>query len=203
MKKIKVIGITGQTGAGKTTACETIRQMGYPVIDADKIAREVVSEGQQCLADLALEFSIIILNADGTLNRPKLASMVFNNPEKLIRLNQITFPYITHEITERIAALEQEGSHKLVVLDAPTLFESGCSKLCDAVISIIAPETTRLNRIVIRDRLTDDQARARVTAQQPDSYYISRSSFVIVNDKSPEELKERVIKIFTSIGSIL
>lgn len=203
MREIKVIGITGQTGGGKSTACNVVRDMGYPVIDADKISRDVVSEGQQCLADLALEFSITILNVDGTLNRQKLASIVFSSPEKLLRLNQIIFPYITEEICAQIQKLEDEGKHKLVVLDAPTLFESGCNKICDAVISVIAPQNVRLNRIVIRDRLTDEQARARISAQQEDQYYISRSNFVIVNDQGKDYLCERVKKIFQSISSII
>lgn len=194
MRQICVIGLTGQTGAGKSSVSKIIRSQGIVVIDCDKISREVVASEKGCLADLALEFSILILNMDGSLNRKKLAEIVFGNPKKLERLNALIFPYIRSYLNDRLTQLEAQGE-RLVVLDAPTLFESGIDADCDSVISVIAPEALRLNRIVVRDHLTDEEARRRIAAQHNDAYYTSRSQIVIVNDKDLQELHVKTLEL--------
>ena len=105
MKGIHVVGLTGQTGAGKSTVSSLFRARGIKVIDCDQVSRDVVSGEKSCLADLALEFSIAILNMDGTLNRKKLASIVFGNPQKLSKLNELIFPHIRAEINRRVKEL--------------------------------------------------------------------------------------------------
>ncbi len=194
MRQICMIGLTGQTGAGKSSVSKIIRSQGIPVIDCDQVSREVVANEKGCLADLALEFSILILNMDGTLNRKKLAEMVFGDPKKLERLNALIFPYIRSYVNDRLTALEAQGE-RLVVLDAPTLFESGIDADCDSVISVIAPEAQRLNRIVVRDHLTDEEARRRIAAQHNDAYYTARSQIVIVNDKDLQELHVKTLEL--------
>lgn len=194
MKRICVIGLTGQTGAGKSSVSKIIRSQGIAVIDCDEVAHEVVAGEKCCLADLALEFSIAILNIDGTLNRKKLAEIVFGTPKKLERLNTLIFPYIRSYLKDKIQQLEAQGE-RIVVLDAPTLFESGIDKDCDSVISVIAPEAQRLNRIVVRDHLTDEEARRRIAAQHDDAYYTSRSQIVIVNDKDEQELHVKTLEL--------
>ena len=195
LRTMKVIGLTGQTGAGKTSVSEVIRSRGIPVIDADQVSRDVVAKQKECVADLALAFSITILNADGTLNRKRLASIVFCDPAQLRRLNTIIFPYIVREVNERVEALRKTGRHEMAVLDAPTLFESGCDSICDKVVSVIANETERLNRIVIRDRLTDEEARNRIASQQPDDFYVSRSQYVIENNGRADEIRLKTIEL--------
>lgn len=194
MRQICVIGLTGQTGAGKSSVSKIIRSQGITVIDCDAVSREVVANEKCCLADLALEFSILILNMDGTLNRKKLAEIVFGDPKKLERLNALIFPYIRSYLNERLSALEAQGE-RLVVLDAPTLFESGIDADCDSVISVIAPEALRLNRIVVRDHLTDEEARRRIAAQHNDVYYTARSQIVIVNDKDQQDLHVKTLEL--------
>ena len=194
MRQIYVIGLTGQTGAGKSSVSKIIRSQGISVIDCDVLAREVVANEKGCLADLALEFSILILNMDGTLNRKKLAELVFGDLKKLERLNALIFPYIRDYLKERVEQLEAQGE-QLVVLDAPTLFESGIDADCDSVISVIAPEAQRLNRIVVRDHLTDEEARRRISAQHNDAFYTSRSQIVIVNDKDLQELHVKTLEL--------
>ena len=198
MSNIKVIGLTGQTGAGKSTVSRIIVSQGIDVIDCDAVCHEVLAGEQNCLADLALEISIGILNADGTLNRRKLANIVFNDRLKLNRLNSIIFPYILNKLRVRIDELDKQGK-RLVLLDAPTLFESGADSMCDVVISVIARESQRLNRIVIRDHLTDDEARSRIASQHPDSYYTSRSDWVIKNDGNEGELRMQVLEIMEGL----
>ena len=198
MRNIKVVGLTGQTGAGKSTVCKIIVSQGIRVIDCDAVCRQVVDEEQGCLADIALEFSIGVLNADGTLNRRKLGSIVFNDRQRLNRLNSIIFPYILKNIEKKIDALDKDGV-PIVVLDAPTLFESGANRMCDTIISVIAPEDERLNRIVIRDHLTDDEARSRIASQHPDSFYTSRSEWVIRNDSDASELHVRTLQVLSNL----
>lgn len=198
MSKTIVVGLTGQTGAGKSTVCEVFRDRNIPVIDADIVARDVVDEGKKCLADLALEFSIEILNIDGTLNRDKFASIVFTDRNKLKKLNSIIFPYIVEEISDRIKEY-RKTNEKLVILDAPTLFESGTDKFCDLVISVTAPETERLNRIIIRDRLTDTQARNRINAQHDEDFYSEHSDYVLNNASGLDSLKFKTLELMDII----
>ena len=136
MKNI-VLGLTGQTGAGKSTLCQYLQQKGCSIIDADQVARDVVEKGSDCIADVILEFGIEYLNMDGSLNRRKLAESVFTDKAKLKKLNDIMFPYIIRNIEEKIQ-LKKEAEEGIIVLDAPTLFESGCDKFCDKVVSVIA-----------------------------------------------------------------
>ena len=194
MRNIIVVGLTGQTGAGKSSVSKIIRAQGIEVIDCDLVSREVVANEKRCVADLALEFSITILNMDGTLNRKRLGSIVFSDKAKLEKLNEIIFPYIKEYIYRRITELEQEGKD-IVVLDAPTLFESGIDAECDFVISVIAPETQRLNRIVIRDHLSDEDARKRMASQHNDEFYTSRSQLVIVNDGDQHDLHVKALEL--------
>ena len=198
MRKIKVVGLTGQTGAGKSSVSKIIRSQGVEVIDCDLISREVVAKEKRCVADLALEFSISILNIDGTLNRKKLGSIVFSDKQKLQRLNEIIFPYIKEYVFNRIDELEKMQV-KLVVLDAPTLFESGLDADCDSVVSVIAPVVQRQNRIVIRDHLSDVEARNRIDSQHNDEYYTSRSQLVIVNDGDTHELHIKALELVSAL----
>lgn len=198
MRKIFVVGLTGQTGAGKSLVSKIVRSQGVEVIDCDLVSRDVVAGEKQCLADLALEFSITILNVDGTLNRKRLAGMVFGDPERLARLNELIFPYILAEVDRRVRSLEKQGV-ELVLLDAPTLFESGADSTCDMVVSVIAPEALRLNRIVVRDHLSDDEARRRIASQFGDQFYASRSQVVITNDGAPEDLHVRTLEMLESV----
>lgn len=198
MRNIHVVGLTGQTGAGKSSVSRIMRSQGIEVIDCDAVSREVAANEKRCIADLALEFSIVILNMDGSLNRQKLASIVFSDRQKLSKLNDIIFPYIKEYVRDKITALEKAGK-KLVVLDAPTLFESGMDAECDFVVSVIAPETLRLNRIVVRDHLTDEEARNRAASQNDDEFYTSRSQLVIVNDKDEQDLHVKTLELVCAL----
>lgn len=194
-----VIGLTGQTGAGKSTVCTLLTNRGLRVIDADLVARRVVESGEKCLLDLAIEFGIEILNADGTLNRRRLADIAFRDKEKRMRLNQITHPYILAEIQAESEALLRAGA-TAVFLDAPTLFESGGDALCDKIVSIVAPVEDRIIRIMSRDGLTRNQALARVRAQHHDAFYTERSDFVIENGADLSALRVLVIEMLERFG---
>ena len=192
------MGLTGPTGAGKSTVRDFLAQRGYPVIDADTVAKKVVSESDKCIMDLALAFSVSILNHNGTLNRQKLADIVFADKNKLQKLNEITFPHIRVAI-QNILEEENRKNQKLVILDAPTLFESGCDKMCSGVLTVTASEKERLNRILLRDRISDKQARLRINAQHSEEFYTSKSNYVIINEGDTDELKIKTFEVLDKI----
>ena len=197
-----VLGLTGPTGAGKSTVREFMSQRGMKVIDADTVAKEVIENNKRCLLDLALEFSVSILRHDGTLNRQKLADIVFSDKAKLRKLNKITHPHIKAEIASVIMEEKRKGT-PIVILDAPTLFESGCNEFCTGVLTVTAPEKDRLNRILLRDRLTDKQARMRINAQNSEEFYTKRSDYVIMNVGDMEELKIKTLEVIDRIENLI
>ncbi len=193
-----ILGLTGQTGAGKSTVARFFKENNIPIIDADQIAHSVINDEKQCLADIVLEYGIFVLYANGTLNRKKLAKIVFSDKDKLKRLNQITFPYIIAKIKSTIDQHKKSGE-SLVVLDAPLMYESGADKLCSTVIAVIADADIRMNRILIRDRLTDDEARNRINSQHQDDFYRSRADHILINDGSIKELAVSLNNLLSSL----
>ena len=196
-----VIGLTGQTGAGKSTVSAYLRENGIAVIDADKTARDVVETGSACIADIALEFGCEYINMDGTLNRKKMAKTVFTEKEKLKKLNALMFPYIIERIQDEIKQLRQKGE-PIIVLDAPTLFESGADKDCDYVVSVTADPALRMQRIVRRDNLTQEEALQRISAQHDEEYYKSRSWKVLENNGSVDELKNQTSVLLSRLEAM-
>lgn len=196
-----VIGLTGQTGAGKSTVSAYLRENGIAVIDADKTARDVVETGSACIADIALEFGCEYINMDGTLNRKKMAKTVFTEKEKLKKLNALMFPYIIERIQDEIKQLRQKGE-PIIVLDAPTLFESGADKDCDYVVSVTADPALRMQRIVRRDNLTQEEAMQRISAQHDEEYYKSRSWKVLENNGSVDELKNQTSALLSRLEAM-
>lgn len=199
--KSMVIGLTGQTGAGKSTVSAYLRENGIAVIDADKTARDVVETGSACIADIALEFGCEYINMDGTLNRKKMAKTVFTEKEKLKKLNTLMFPYIIERIQDEIKQLRQKGE-PIIVLDAPTLFESGADKDCDYVVSVTADPALRMQRIVRRDNLTQEEAMQRISAQHDEEYYKSRSWKVLENNGSVDELKNQTSALLSRLEAM-
>ncbi len=188
---MKVIGLTGQTGAGKTTASDALRAGGLPVINCDLLAREVVNNSKSCLGDLVLAFGCEIIDHNGELNRRKLSAAVFGDRKKLRRLNAITFPHIVRRIEEEIGRYQKMGASALV-LDAPTLYEAKADRLCDAVVAVIAPEADRLQRILQRDGLSEEEAMNRIRSQHDDAFFRARADYLVENSGTPQELVEAV-----------
>ena len=194
MKNI-VLGLTGQTGAGKSTLCRYLQQKGCTV-------RNVVEKGSACIADIVLEFGVEYLTMDGNLNRRKLGESVFTDKAKLKKLNDIMFPYIINNIKEKIAEAK-DASEGIIILDAPTLFESGCDKFCDKVISVIASQDVRCHRIIERDGLSEEEAMHRITAQHSDSFYTERSWMVLQNNSDVDDLKQQADHMLSELEQLM
>ena len=180
---VMVVGLTGQTGAGKSTVSKVFASNGFAIIDADQVARKVVEKGTKCLDEIADFYGNTVINEDGTLNRKALAAIVFSDKAKLETLNTITYPYITGEILKQIRYHSMKGE-KLILLDAPTLFESRADDFCEIIISVLADADIREKRIISRDGLTHEQARKRMNSQLDESFFRSHSDYVIRNNGS-------------------
>lgn len=186
---VMVVGLTGQTGAGKSTVSKVFASNGFAVINADIVARKIVEKGTECLKEINEIFGDDVIYADGTLNRKALGGIVFSDKKKLEVLNTITYPYITGEILRQIRMHSMNGE-KLILLDAPTLFESRADDFCELIISVLAEPDTREARIIKRDGLTSEQARKRMNSQYDEDFFVSRSDFIIKNNSNIETVNE-------------
>lgn len=181
-----VVGITGQTGSGKSTV---VKMLGFAEIDADKVAHEVLRE-KEVKAQLCERFGEDILDEQGEICRTSLAKKAFAGPAALSMLGAITYPVITERILDRIDALKEQGE-SIIMLDAPTLYESGADKMCDRVIFVTADREVRKHRIMERDGLTEQAAELRLSAQKQDGFYNS-ADFKIINNGRKDELEKAV-----------
>ena len=197
---MKVIGLTGPSGAGKTLFCKFAERCGVPSIDADRIYHDLLVPPSSCLDEIVAAFGREVLSANGTLNRAALAALVFGPSEtsraKLALLNRITHKYVTEKIRARLKEEEGRGT-PAVLVDAPALFESEFDKSCDCTVALLATPETRRKRIMERDSLSGEKADQRILAQPSDDFYIQRSDFVIRNTGSEKELS-RAVEAFLS-----
>lgn len=187
-KDALVIGLTGQSGSGKTTVCHTFENEGFDIINADLIAREVTKKDTQCSKAIFDRFPYFF--TDGILDRAKTARYVFNDKKLLEEYSAVIYPYIIEEIDDRIKRFKNNGS-EFILLDAPTLFEAGADKLCDVIVCVIADEALRAKRIALRDNIDYDMIKSRFSSQHNDSFYIERSDFVITNNSTYNDLVEK------------
>lgn len=196
--KFLVVGLTGPTGSGKTTVSEVFADNGFYVINCDSVAHEVTQKSTPCLKELVHEFSNDILNEDGTLNRQKLADIVFSDSVKKACFEGVVYPYIIAKILDEIKNAASNGV-EYVLLDAPTLFQSNADDLCDVKVSVIADEHRRYENVISRDGLSLKQAQLRMSAQKKDDYYITRSDVVIRNNKDIDTLKRTAKELVNTI----
>lgn len=187
---IRVIGLTGPTGSGKSIVGNAWQDLGAAVIDTDQLARRVVEPGTACLSRLIEAFSTAILNEDGTLNRAELAKRAFATAETAQLLNSITHPAIL-ELTREQLELAAEKGYTIAVVDAPLLFEAGFDSICDAVVTVIAPKEQRLARIIQRDGITEEAARSRMAAQKEDAFYTRDGVTVFTNSGTITDLHQK------------
>lgn len=180
-----ILGLTGPTGAGKSTISKKAEEKGFYIIDCDKTARKA-AENPDCLKALALNFGKDILNESGQLVRPLLAERAFSSKEKTKLLNETIFPFINKLLSDEIGSAKAEK----ILLDAPTLYESGNDILCDVVIAVLADEETRLKRITERDNLDETSAKTRILAGKPNCFYEEKTPYVIYNNGDKKQLIE-------------
>lgn len=178
----KIIGLTGPTGAGKSSLTGLAEGLGYRVIDCDLFARKAVEKGTEGLKALINVFGEDILNLDRTLNRKALAQKAFSSKENTELLNKTLLPFIVRLVNEEIKNTEK------VILDAPTLFESGMDKICLKTVAVLADREIRLKRIMARDRIDEQAALLRISAGKQDSFYKENADYIIFNNGSKDQL---------------
>lgn len=187
---MKIYGLTGSSGAGKSTAAAYFLPYDFGCVDADAVYRKLCVPGSTLLGELQTAFGDI-LNIDGSLNRPALANIVFSDPEKLKTLNTITCSHIWAESQHEFHRLERHNITQ-VLFDAPTLFQVGLDVHCHAVIGVIAPREVRIARIMARDGLTEQAAAARIDAQPDSDFYRKHCDFILENNGDNKALKAQV-----------
>lgn len=176
---MKVVGITGPTGAGKTTALRAVEKLGGRVFDCDAVYRELLASNGEMLRAIEGRFPGAV--RDGALNRAALARQVFADPDALADLSALTHPYVLREVERRLRLAEAEGC-PLAAVDAIGLFESGLAALCDATVLVTAPAGRRVRRIMERDGLSREAAEARAGAQRDDGYFRALCDHELVNN---------------------
>ncbi len=193
-----IIGLTGQTGAGKSSVREILQKKGAAVIDADTVAHDITDNNVNCIYDIVNRFSCLVLNEKGKINRKALGKLVFSDKKELLALNKIIFPYILEAIEHEVLGYIAKGAENIVI-DGATVIESGCGKMCDVLVSVVAEEETRLTRIIKRDGISKADAERRVSAQKPEEFYTENSDFVIRNDSTPAELERSVNSVLKNM----
>ena len=173
MKKT-VVGLTGQSGAGKTTISDAFRENGFEIINCDLVAREVTNADSECC---------------------KLGEIVFSDKNKLQMLNDTIYPFINKLIDKKINATESE----FVLLDAPTLFEAGADKLCSVIVSVVADFGIRLERITKRDGISAELAKKRFSSQHTMEFFKAHSDFVIENNGSVNDTFQKTCEVIETI----
>jgi len=174
-----IVGITGGTGAGKTTALDVLREMGGLIIDCDAVYHDLTANSTEMLSEINARFPGVVV--DGVLQRKNLGKIVFDSFEALEDLNAITHKYVKMEVRRLIDDWAAKGG-KLAAIDAIALNESGLGKMCDFTVAIIAPAEIRAKRIMAREGIDYDYAMKRIKAQKNDIYFIEENTYSLIND---------------------
>ncbi len=186
-----VLGLTGGTGAGKTSALNAIRELGGEIIDCDAVYHEMLDNDQELRNTINAAFPGVF-GTDGKLNRQKLGQEVFAKKERLDKLNAIVFRFLIPELERRL----DSAPDGLYAIDAINLIESGLDRLCDRTIAVTAPTELRVRRIMARDNISEQYARLRISAQKPDEFYRSKCDLELNNGAETAETFQREAKLF-------
>ncbi|HZF52207.1 MAG TPA: dephospho-CoA kinase [Polyangiaceae bacterium] len=196
---LHLFGLTGGLASGKSTVAARFRARGLPVIDADELAREVVRPGSEGNEAVVQAFGPSVRLPDGSLDRPRLAGIVFGDPEKRRLLNSLLHPRIGALTAERAAALDAAG-HRLACYEAALLVENGLSDAFRPLVVVAAPEDVQVARAMARDAASEDQVRARLAAQLPLSAKVAAADYVIENAGDKAETERRADEVLGAIG---
>ena len=194
---MKIIGLTGPSGSGKGLCCEYFRSIGIPCIDTDQVYHDLLLPPSECAKELVSRFGHNILKEDQSIDRKKLAAIVFSDTSgKAVEdLNHISHKYVKDKT---LALLDQfkEQQNDAAVVDAPLLFEAEFDKFCDFSIAVLADREKRLERIMMRDMLSTETANARLSAQKNDDFYICQANHILYNNGERED-------VYASLADIL
>jgi dephospho-CoA kinase len=195
---MKKIGITGGIGTGKSTVARYLATLGYMIVDADEIARNLSDSNKELIMDLKNEFGNQIINSDNSLNRRKLADIIFNDPQQRVKLDNIFHPRVKKELLDLFNKIENEEnvdknkSKSIVFLDAPLIFEAKLQTLLDKVWLVDSNLEERIKRISARDNMSTEEILSRINSQMNNESKILLADDIITNNSTLEDLKSRV-----------
>ena len=193
-----IIGITGPTGAGKTTALREVEKLGGTVIDCDAVYHQMLSSDETLQSSLEEAFGPL-RDAVGAIDRKRLGNIVFRDPRRLEQLNAIVGRAIARRVEDMVEECRRQGS-PLAAIDAIGLLESSLAGLCHVTVAVVAPREVRVARIMAREGISRDYAWSRVLAQKPECYFTDRCDQTLVNDcASQEEFASRARALFQEI----
>ena len=196
---MRIIGVTGPSGSGKTILAEFFSRLGIPTINADEVYHSMLTPPSECLDAIRAVFGGDVFFDDGSLNRVALSKIVFCDGQKLELLNKTVLGLVLKEIRKQIHLLSVAGA-TAVIVDAPTLIESGFNRECHDVIAVLSPKSDRIKRISKRDRIDTAKAEQRVNAQKDDSFYIDAADYVIENNSDKEGFESKLYDLAASLG---
>ncbi|MCP4402999.1 MAG: dephospho-CoA kinase [bacterium] len=199
MKHQNSAALTGGIASGKSTVSRMFRELGVCQIDADIIARQVVEPGKPAWKEIVDYFGEEILLEDGTLDRKKLGAVIFKQVGKRHVLNQIVHPRVIQEIDEQERAYHAAQPEGLAVVDVPLLIETAMHEAYETIVLVYLPETIQLQRLIDRDKLSEQDALARVQSQMPLSEKLKYATYVIHNDKSIKETRRQVHEVYREL----
>ena len=195
---MKIVGITGRSGCGKSSATKFLAQQGYPCIDADQVAREVMLPGSPCLAQLQEQFGADILDETGALRRRLLADRAFATPEGTRLLTELTQPEILRRIEADLQCAQEAGA-ELAFVDGAVIVGSPFQARCDELVLITAPYEVSVQRICARDGIAPEMARRRLDAQTPLEQLRAAATIEIANDGTPQQLQTRIRELLQTL----
>ena len=194
-----VIGLTGGIASGKSTISSILKAVGWPVIDADLIARQIVMPGSKGLEQIVNRFGPQMLNSDGTLDRKKLGKTVFDDPKKLSDLDKIEHPLIQEAIDSQLDEFKKQHL-PVVVLDVPLLFETGMDEECDLTVLAVVDQATQLKRLVKRDQISKMDAVKKISSQMSLKEKMQRADVIIDNNGTLEQTRSQVAELVDRVS---
>lgn len=195
---MKIIGLTGGIATGKSTVSKMFSEANIPLIDTDVIAREVLNKGTKGYNEVLEYFTEDVLLTNKEINRKKLARIIFTNPKKRKKLNNIVHPKVKEEVLDQIE-MHRKKNAQIVVVDVPLLYESGFDELVDDVIVVYTSKELQVERLMDREQITDEYALMKIDAQMSLEEKVKRARYVIDNSSSILDTKKQFNKILAEI----
>lgn len=198
LSRCRIIGLTGQSGSGKSTVARCFENHGCKVVNADLLVKKIYESNSPCLKTLSSVFGADVINPDGTPDRKLLAQRAFSSAENTEMLSRIVHPFVMAEFLSEVKKAVSEGINT-VIYDAPQLFESNADIICDVIVSVVADREIRKKRICERDNITEEQSEMRINAQLSEEFFRENSDYIIENNDSVEMLETQAENLIENV----